>query len=307
MSATSLRERVVRFGPADGLAGILTTNRDAQGELPHVVIVNAGIIHRVGPNRLYVDLARTMAMHGYPVLRFDLAGLGDSDVMTGGASLAESALQDVSAAFDHLGATRGATSFVIVGLCSGANYAVMTAFSEPRVIGALLVDPTVARTGRSAMIHIGRRLRNLSTLRSLLTLRHPVFRRSLGGMRSVAVAQAAAGQSGQRAERDVQPATSNSTIRAAMQQLIDRGVHLMMVFTGGVNHVYNYEGQLYDLLPGLSFRNQLKLLYMPETDHTVSDVTGRQKLLTETGKWLQSVFPSGSAVTSDAPAGAAKV
>ena len=287
-----VRERVVRFGPNQRLVGILTTGKSAPGDRPHVVIVNAGIIHRVGPNRLYVDLARSVAALGFPVLRFDLAGLGDSDPATGGVSLAESAVADVRAAFDHLSSTRNATQFLVFGLCSGANYAVLTAFREPRVIGVMLIDPTVARTRRSAMVHAVRRLRNMSTLRELVTLRHPIFRRQLGGLTSaaVSVAHAAEGQSGQRANTAA-PEMSAADAQRSLEALVARGAHLMFVFTGGVNHVYNYHGQLFDLLPGLDFGRQLSLHYMPDTDHTVSDGTGRSRLMQALHRWLADAFP----------------
>jgi pimeloyl-ACP methyl ester carboxylesterase len=301
-----VRERVVRFGPNQRLVGILTTGKAAQSDRPHVVIINAGIIHRVGPNRLYVDLARSVAALGFPVLRFDLAGLGDSDAAPGGVSLAESAVADVAAAFDHLAATRNATQFLVFGLCSGANYAVLTAFREPRVIGVMLIDPTVARTRRSTMVHVARRLRNLATLRALVTLRHPVFRRQSGRTSSaaVSVAQAAEGQSGQRANMAA-PEMSAIDARRSLEALVARGAHLMFVFTGGVNHVYNYYGQLFDLLPGLNFGKQLSLHYMPDTDHTVSDSAGRSRLLQALHRWLHDAFPaSSSAVDADAAAGA---
>ncbi|MEO7360728.1 MAG: alpha/beta fold hydrolase [Gemmatimonadaceae bacterium] len=288
----SLRERILRFGPDNGLVGILTTSRElTKPDLPHVVMINAGIVHRVGPNRLYVDLARAMAMEGYPVVRIDLAGLGDSEAMTSTLSLEESALQDVVAVFDYLSETRGARTFVTAGLCSGANYSILAAFREPRVVGALLVDPSVSRTRKSMVTHVARRLRNLPTLRALITLRHPVYRRTLAGMRSLAVAEAAAGQSSQRADFMADTKNAAPAVREAIEQMLDRGVQLMMVFTGGVNYVYNYDKQLYDLLPGLDFRDQLLLLYMPETDHTVSDMSGRAKLIQSVGTWLNRAFP----------------
>lgn len=294
-----VRERVVRFGPNQRLVGILTTGKVVSSDRPHVVIINAGIIHRVGPNRLYVDLARSVAALGFPVLRFDLAGLGDSDPATGGASLAESALADVAEALDFLGSTRNAKQFLVFGLCSGANYAMLTAFREPRVVGVMLIDPTVARTRRSTMVHVARRLRNLSTLRELVTLRHPVFRRQPGGNSSaaVSVAQAAEGQSGQGANMAT-PYMSPHDARRSLEELVARGANLMFVFTGGVNHVYNYHGQLFDLLPGLDFGSQLSLHYMPDTDHTVSDCDGRSRLLESLQRWLHDAFPSATAADS---------
>lgn len=286
-----IRERVVRFGPEDGLAGILTTHRNSIDGLPFVVLVNAGIVHRVGPDRLYVDLARSLAVQGYRVLRFDLSGLGDSEAMTGTLSLEESAVSDILTAVNYLAATRGATRFVLSGLCSGANYSLLASFRDARVVGTLLIDPTVARTKRSMAVHIARRLFNLTTLRDLFTFRHTVYRYGLGGPRSVAVAHAAAGQSGQRTERPAQPAHMNAYILTSLNDVIARGMQLMMVFSGGVNHVYNYEGQLYDLLPGIDFRGQLRLIYMPDTDHTVSDAAGRRRLLDAAGDWMRTVAP----------------
>ena len=289
----SLRERVIRFGQSNGLVGILSTNREfANAALPHVVIVNAGIMHRVGPNRLYVDLARSMTRGGYSVLRIDLAGLGDSEGVKGTKSLAESAIADITAALDHLNATRSATSFVLAGLCSGANYSILAAFKDPRIVGALMIDPSVARTRRSMAIHVVRRLRNLPTLRALATFTHPIYRRTIGGMRSLAVARAADGQIRQRADAAMTSAVSIETVRHSIERIVDRGVHLMIVFTGGVNHVYNYRDQLYDLLPGLDFRDQLKLLYMADTDHTVSDQEGRRRLLLDVESWLYAAFGS---------------
>ena len=291
-----IRERVVQFGPKQSLVGILTTDKTAASALPHVVVVNAGIVHRVGPNRLYVDMARSIAALGYPVLRFDLAGLGDSDSVVGGASLVESAIHDVQQAMDHLGQTRQATQFLVFGLCSGANYAMATAFSDPRVVGVMLIDPTVARTKRSLMVHLARRLRHVGTLRELVLFRHPVFHRSFGRGLSAAlsVAEAAEGQSGKRAGA-VTPRAGAAEVRDALEKLIARGVQMMLVFTGGVNHVYNYHDQLYDLLPGLDFRDQLKLQYMPDTDHTVSDAPGRARLFESVRAWLVASFPAAGA------------
>lgn len=201
-------------------------------------------------------------------------------------------MSDVSAAFEFLATTREASRFLVFGLCSGANYAALAAFREPRVSGVMLIDPTVARTRRSTIVHVVRRLRNLSTLRELVTLRHSVFRRPFGRLSSaaVSVAQAAQGQSGQQANVATTDMTE-SAARESLEMLVTRGAHLMFVFTGGVNHVYNYYGQLFDLLPGLDFRSQLTLHYMPETDHTVADRFGRARLLREVGDWLERSFP----------------
>ena len=89
----------------------------------------------------------------------------------------------------------------------------------------------------------------------------------------------------------VQPQPPSPEIRAALARVIDRGVQLMFVFTGGETDFYNYPSQLFDLLPGFDFRQQLRLEYMPETNHVVSDGAGRTKLLKAMCDWLAKRFP----------------
>jgi pimeloyl-ACP methyl ester carboxylesterase len=294
-----VRERIVRFDVRQSLAGILSTSRDARERAPCVVLVNAGIVHRVGPNRLYVDIARALAAQGYTVLRFDLSGLGDSEGAAGGVSLSESAIADIKAAMEYLEQSRKATTFLIGGLCSGANYSMLASFADARVVGVLMIDPTVARTRYSTLVHLGRRLRHAATWGALLTLRHPVWRRSIGRLRNLAVVQAANAQSGRRAL--AQTGRDDSTgVRTLLEQAIARGVQLMLVFTGGVNHVYNYRNQLFDLLPGFDFRQQLRLEYMPETDHSVSDGASRAKLMQSIGEWMAESFDCPAAYKEEA-------
>jgi dienelactone hydrolase len=291
MIATS-RERVVRFGPDQRLMGILTTAREPRPGAPHVVLVNAGIVHRVGPNRIYVDVARALAARGFSVLRFDLSGLGDSAPVATSASLSDAAVADVRLALDFLEGTRQATTFVIAGLCLGANYSFLTALADERVTGLMVLDPTVPRTTRGRLVHLKRRAMHLPTLREVVMLRHPVWRRGLERLRQAAVPEFALEWGGQRAGADT-PLPERHVAQQALQRLIDRRVQLMFVFTGGVNHVYNYRDQLFDLLPGIDFRRQLRLEYMPHTDHAVSDRASRASLLDAIGEWAATTtFPA---------------
>ncbi|HEY4303065.1 MAG TPA: alpha/beta fold hydrolase [Gemmatimonadaceae bacterium] len=291
MSGSS-RERVVRFGRDQSLMGILTTPREARPGAPYVVIINAGIVHRVGPNRIYVDVARTLAAQGFSVLRFDLSGLGDSEPMATAASLGDAAVADVRAAFDFLQTSRQATRFIISGLCLGANYSFLAALADDRVSGVMVLDPTVPRTARGRLVHLRRRVMHLATLREVVTLRHPVWRRGLERLRQVAVPEFALPWGDQRVGIEKLP--ERSVAQKALQELVDRHVQLMFVFTGGVNHVYNYRDQLFDLLPGLEFRKQLRLEYMPTTDHAVSDRASRTTLLEAIGDWATTTFPAGA-------------
>jgi dienelactone hydrolase len=281
------RERVVRFGPRQSLAGILSTPRSPLADVPFVVIINAGIVHRVGPNRLYVDIARALSARGYSALRFDLLGLGDSDPLTRNVSLTGAAISDIKTALDFLEATYAAKAFVLCGLCAGADYGMLTTFDDARVVGSVLIDPSVRRTRRGKALHYGRRLLHPATWGAMLTLRHQLWRRALGWQRGAAVARVAQAQS----EQQEAPQLTEAEVRASIERVIARGVELMLVFTGGVNQVYNYRTQLFDLLPGLDFRDQLRLEFMPRTDHTAGDAAGRARLLRSIGDWINQCFP----------------
>ena len=76
-----MKEEAVVFGATSSLVGVVTDPvvgaRDKE-DLPAIILLNAGIAHRVAPHRLYVNMARRFADMGFTVLRFDFSGVGDS-------------------------------------------------------------------------------------------------------------------------------------------------------------------------------------------------------------------------------------
>lgn len=117
-----------------------------------VLVVVGGPQYRVGSHRQFVLLARTLAAAGYPVLRFDHRGMGDSGGEPPGFEMLDA---DVGAALDAFGAALPALRrFVIWGLCDGASAALLYAgrTRDSRLAGLCLVNPwtrsaeTLART-----------------------------------------------------------------------------------------------------------------------------------------------------------------
>jgi len=135
-------EKAVLFGKTKSLVGIIAepTSRPEGDCLPAIIILNAGFVHRVGPNRLHVKIAREMATVGHLVLRFDFSGIGDSEISGDNIPFEERTLLEVQQAMDYLGATRNIQDFILVGICSGADIAFRTACCEPRVIGMIGIN-----------------------------------------------------------------------------------------------------------------------------------------------------------------------
>jgi pimeloyl-ACP methyl ester carboxylesterase len=141
-----MSEHVQLFGESGSLVGVVTDPRSvddatAPSEPMAAVFLNAGVIHRVGPSRLYVRLARTFAQLGWMAVRFDHSGIGDSPVRPDGRSFEESATFEARAVMDALENAYGFRQFALVGLCSGAVTAFETARIDARVVGVVMINP----------------------------------------------------------------------------------------------------------------------------------------------------------------------
>ena len=129
---------------------------------PGVVLVVGGPQYRVGSHRQFVLLARTLAARGTPVLRFDLAGMGDSGGQFAGF---ERSAADIRAAIDTLQQLDPSVRHVCLwGLCDGASAALMYVPGDPRVTHLVLVNPWVRTTSGQAQAYLdtyyGRKLRS---------------------------------------------------------------------------------------------------------------------------------------------------
>ena len=134
------------------LLGIL-----AQPETPAqtgVVIVVGGPQYRAGSHRQFVLLARKLAATGYPVLRFDYRGMGDS---TGDFRTFENVNADVNSAINALqSAVPDVRKVVLWGLCDGASAALLYchASQDARVGGLCLLNPWVRSAASLAKTHV---------------------------------------------------------------------------------------------------------------------------------------------------------
>ena len=137
-----MREDAIRFGKARSLVGIITDPPEAKRriQLPAVVVLNSGIVHRVGLNRIHVKLARELAAVGFVVMRFDFSGIGDSKVREDSLPFVKSVLSETQEAMDYLSATRGIERFILVGICSGAATALRIACDDRRVAGVVPIN-----------------------------------------------------------------------------------------------------------------------------------------------------------------------
>jgi uncharacterized protein len=140
-------------------------------DLPGVLVIVGGPQYRVGSHRQFVLMARALARAGYPVLRFDYRGMGDS---SGDMRTFEQASEDIRAALDcFTRAMPGMPGVVLWGLCDAASAVAMHGAADSRVCGLVLVNPWVRTAAGQAKAYVtqyyGRRFLQRSFWRKLLT------------------------------------------------------------------------------------------------------------------------------------------
>jgi len=145
-----MQEQALRFGRDRSLVGILNHNPaihlDKNNGLTGVLLLNAGLIHHVGPSRFYVKTARRLATEGFVVVRFDFSGIGDSGPRMDKLPATESVIDETQQVMDHLEERMGVKQFVCIGLCAGAAAAAQVFIKDRRVRKAILLNPVLPKT-----------------------------------------------------------------------------------------------------------------------------------------------------------------
>lgn len=138
-------ETLVRIDTGESaLFGVLTAPARRAPAGPAVLMLNAGSVHHIGPNRLWVRLSREWAARGLTLLRLDLSGIGDSPARPGAQEnvvYSAQAARDIAAAIAWLRAEAGATEVHALGLCSGAYHALKAAVGGQAISSTLMINP----------------------------------------------------------------------------------------------------------------------------------------------------------------------
>lgn len=157
-----------------------------------VLIVVGGPQYRVGSHRQFLLISRALAESGYPTMRFDYRGMGDS---SGELIGFEAINQDISASLEAFrGACPFVKRFVLWGLCDAASAVLLYwhATHDPRVVGLVLLNPWVRSTTTLARTQIkhyyGRRLLQREFWLKLLHGQVGIVKAMKGFFRSILIA-----------------------------------------------------------------------------------------------------------------------
>lgn len=274
MAEAEVKETARKFGRRGTLLGIVSAPAGPTRG-PAMIILNAGIIHKAGPSRFSVGLARAVAAAGFRALRFDLSGIGDSELAAEDGTLEEIVQRDITDAIDLMDDGHGV---VLAGLCSGADNSFYVAADDQRVRGLVLLDPTIHRTRGFY------RRKNLQRLKSPRSWWNVLSGRSLYLRFRERGAMAALPPSYYGLLTCDQP---EAALRA--RRMRERGVRFLYIITGGAIEYCNHPRQLLESLPDAFSPEHLAIEWRPQMGHTVDKLQDRSWCESRIKDFLQTV------------------
>jgi pimeloyl-ACP methyl ester carboxylesterase len=243
------------------------------------LILNAGATRRIGPNRMWVELARRWAAQGVPALRLDVEGIGDADGdserLTELAQLYVPGLVDQAiVALDELERRGLGQRFVCIGLCSGAYWSFHAALRDQRVAAALMLNPQALswdaslepiRKLRRALMHPSSWDRLLHGRVSRAQLR-PVLRQA---------PRALSGSTRRRLQRLRARHENGDELDRAFDRLAETDKYLLMAFSD--EEPLHYELAQEGRLERLERLENVELRALPGRDHTLRPAAAQRR------------------------------
>lgn len=267
----------------DVLLGVLS--RPAQPRSVGLVIAVGGPQYRVGAHRQFLLLARCLAQAGYPVLRFDFRGMGDSG---GRARGFESVGEEITSAVSALRqACPEVQKVALWGLCDGASAVLMFGGDDRQlpVAGLCLLNPWVrseASLARTRVKHYyGARLLQAAFWRKLMAGQFD-WRQSLTSV----------WQNLMQARRQGSPATAAMPFQTKMAAAWRRFPGKILLILSGDDYTakeFIEHASVDSAWAGWQARPGLQRVDVADADHTFSRAAWRQAVEQATLTWLAAL------------------
>ena len=272
-----MKESVCQFGPNNSLTGIFAQPDESVrvAGAPVALILNAGIVHNIGPFRLHVDIARILAEAGFSSFRIDLSGLGDSETRTG-KSVENRAVLDATEAIDFLAENYDVRSVVATGLCSGAFNAHQVALADSRVVGAAFFDGIVFRT-------TGFYLRHYMRFLSPRFWRNAIKRRWIGEPATSEADGATLAES-----EFFEIGKTQKEVSVEIGGMKERGLKMLFVYTKGYDDIAS--SSQFEEMFGIKPDDQVQVEYYNEAEHTFRLTHNRSDVCSRMRDWYSSQF-----------------
>lgn len=276
-----MRERIVKIGNPKPLVGVLCEPERPVDSHIAVILLNSGVMHRIGSCRMSVKIARAISEQvGLTSVRFDSSGIGDSDARRStGADFGQMAVAEVREVMDYLQESRGINSFILYGLCSGAFTSCQVGLVDDRVIGIAQIDGHTYATLKGQILYYLPRLLSLARwgrgLRRLLRLSN-----------NEAVVDSGSETDDPNFEvPEFADIPERKVVAGWMSGLVAKNIHMYSIYTGR-EPTYFYPNQFRDCFPEVDFGELLSLEYLPDASHIISQPSSQKQVINGIVGWL---------------------
>ena len=288
-----MRERALLLGEGQNLVSILCEPEPAKkiASAPAVLLWNVGIHHRVGPYRIFTELARRLAAEGFTSVRFDVAGQGDSaprrGLVDGNAHVA-----DLREVMTFLEKKLGFKAFIPAAFCSGVDACQALATVDARVAGLIYIEPYAWRTP-GFWLRYPKRLLDAARWKRRLSARRPEQEAGAGDGGDGALDPVAQEAAQTAAGGIVFSRTKPDPLQfgAELQAMADRGAKMLFLYFGGDTDV-NHPGQLWEMIGRSSEQmgGKLEVIFDGGADHILYRPGDRSRALEGMVAWTRRHF-----------------
>jgi uncharacterized protein len=305
------RSVTFRNDAGERLFGIFEEPEQARTDIG-IVLLSPGVKSRVAPHRLYNKIAQRLVHSGFRVLRFDFAGLGDSE-----GAIQERLMPDLYrsiqlgryvgdtlTAIDWMRTHAGTSQVVLGGLCGGALTGLLAAEASDHVAGlfglglpVILDGSTVDKVGsmsqgelRSMRRKYLAKVLDPSSWWRVITLRSD-FRLVWRSLK----ARSRARRYATTASPAVLGDNANPRFSRALFSMLERRRPTLVVFGGSDRLYWEYREKFAD--PHAAFlspyADQLEVRVIEQANHVLTMGEWQEEFFGQCERWLTAKFGDG--------------
>jgi len=265
-------EDIIQFGPEGRLVGIVSKPK-GNYHRTGFILLNSGLLSKSGAFRFSVNLARKLTSLNLIAFRFDFGGIGDSETGFSSETFMERSSQEIELTIELLKEKYDLDNFIIGGLCSAADCALLLDPCNENIKGLLLIDPPAFKTKRYFTIHkLKRVVRTIHALDIKRWLK--LFNKFSSPTPEIS-------------ELNFRTFPSRENMQNTLTQHLRNSHLLFIAYTGGSSSHFNYKNQFYKMFPELSLNKEIDLHYLPRSDHLSILKQDRDKLIALIYDWAK--------------------
>jgi hypothetical protein len=91
------------------------------------------------------------------------------------------------------------------------------------------------------------------------------------------------------------PFPERGAFAADLRRILDRGAHIFVIYSGGMDGVYNYAGQFKVAFRRYRLGERIRAEFLPGSNHTYTETAQQRRLGDLLVAWAEELFPAAPA------------